>query len=478
MHIHVKNNIFWVGQRDWEVQHFHGQEYKILRGTSYNSYLIKEEKNILIDTVDPRFRADFVKNLAQEIDIQTLDAIVINHAEEDHAGALEELMKLIPGTPIYCTANGVDSINGHHHHPEWNFKVVKTGDSLEIGNGKKLIFVETPMLHWPDSMMTYLTEDAVLFSNDAFGQHYCDEHLFNDEVDQNELFDQCQRYYSNILTPFSRLVTAKINEILGFGLPVSMIATSHGVVWRDNPTQIVELYLKWAADYQEDRITLFYDAMSNNTRMMADAIAQGIRETDPRVAVKVYNASRHDKNEIITSCFRSKGILVGSSTMNNVMMPKIAGMLEEMTGLKFRNKRASAFGSYGWTGGAVDRVATRLQDAGFDMTISLKAKWRPDTNVLEICRQHGRDIARQWATSPIPASTAPDDGVMMQEPGDVVSTVSTQKMQCSVCQWVYDPTAGEPAQDVAPGTTWEDVADDFLCPECGLGKSVFDPYEG
>ncbi|HAI06756.1 MAG TPA: anaerobic nitric oxide reductase flavorubredoxin, partial [Pantoea sp.] len=268
----------------------------------------------------------------------------------------------------------------------------------------KLIFIETPMLHWPDSMMTYMTEDAVLFSNDAFGQHYCDEHLFNDEVDQNELFDQCQRYFSNILTPFARLVTAKITEILSFGLPVSMIATSHGVVWRDNPVQIVELYLKWAADYQEDRITLFYDAMSNNTRMMADAIAEGIRETDPRVAVKVYNVSTHDKNEIITSCFRSKGILVGSSTMNNVMMPKIAGMLEEMTGLKFRNKRASAFGSYGWTGGAVDRVATRLQDAGFDMTIALKAKWRPDLSALEACREHGRKIAREWALSPLPDS--------------------------------------------------------------------------
>lgn len=174
----------------------------------------------------------------------------------------------------------------------------------DIGNGKQLIFVETPMLHWPDSMMTYLTGDAVLFSNDAFGQHYCDEHLFNDEVDQTELFEQCQRYYANILTPFSRLVTPKITEILGFNLPVDMIATSHGVVWRDNPTQIVELYLKWAADYQEDRITIFYDTMSNNTRMMADAIAQGIAETDPRVAVKIFNVARSDKNEILTNVFR------------------------------------------------------------------------------------------------------------------------------------------------------------------------------
>lgn len=499
MSIHVKSHITWVGQRDWEVRDFHGTEYKTLKGSSYNSYLIQEEKNVLIDTVDHKFSREFVTNLAQEIELSSIDYIVINHAEEDHAGALTELMSHIPGTPIYCTENAIDSINGHHHHPEWNFHIVKTGDTLAIGNGKQLIFVETPMLHWPDSMMTYLTGDAVLFSNDAFGQHYCDEHLFNDEVDQQELFEECQRYYANILTPFSRLVTPKINEILGFNLPVSMIATSHGVVWRDNPTQIVQHYLNWAADYQEDRITLLYDTMSNNTRMMADAIAQGIHEVDPRVAVKIFNVARHDKNEILTQVFRSKGILVGSSTMNNVMMPKIAGMLEELAGLRFRNKKASAFGSYGWTGGAVDRIQTRLMDAGFDTAIALKAKWRPDGEALEICREHGRRLARQWALSPIEASVSQAEPVAAESAKPVVvpvvptealtetdalsATTSSAAasggcMQCSVCQWIYDPSLGEPLQDVAPGTTWSDVPDDFLCPECGLGKSVFDPYEG
>ncbi|CCJ89183.1 Anaerobic nitric oxide reductase flavorubredoxin [Cronobacter turicensis 564] len=477
MNIHVKNNIFWVGQRDWEVRDFHGTEYKTLKGSSYNSYLIREEKNVLIDTVDHKFSRDFVNNLRSEIDLADIDYIIINHAEEDHAGALSELMNSIPDTPIYCTANGIDSINGHHHHPEWNFNVVKTGDSLDIGNGKKLIFVETPMLHWPDSMMTYLTGDAVLFSNDAFGQHYCDEHLFNDEVDQAELFEQCQRYYANILTPFSRLVTPKITEILGFNLPVEMIATSHGVVWRDNPTQIVELYLKWAADYHEDRITIFYDTMSGNTRLMADAIAQGINEVDPRVAVKIFNVARSDKNEILTHVFRSKGVLVGTSTMNNVMMPKIAGLVEEMTGLRFRNKRASAFGSHGWSGGAVDRLSTRLQDAGFEMSLSLKAKWRPDLDALEICREHGREIARAWALSPLPVAApaiAEASGVSIQEPDELAG----QCMICTVCQWVYDPAKGEPNQDVAPGTSWDDVPETFLCPECGIGKSVFDVYEG
>ncbi|HGY5238630.1 TPA: anaerobic nitric oxide reductase flavorubredoxin [Aeromonas salmonicida subsp. pectinolytica] len=503
MTIHVKNNIHWVGQRDWEVRDFHGTEYKTHKGTSYNSYLIREGKNVLIDTVDHKFSREFVQNLAAEIDLASIDVIVINHAEEDHAGALTELMARIPGTPIYCTHNAIDSITGHHHHPEWNFHPVKTGDSLDIGNGKQLVFIETPMLHWPDSMMTYMTEDAVLFSNDAFGQHYCDEHLFNDEVDQIELMEQCQRYYANILTPFSPLVTAKIKEVLGFNLPVSMVATSHGIVWRDDPTQIILKYLEWADHYQEDRITLFYDSMSNNTRMMADAIAQGIHEVDPGVAVKIYNVARHDKNEILTQVFRSKGVLVGSSTMNNVMMPKVAGMLEEITGLRFRNKRASAFGSYGWTGGAVDRIQTRLMDAGFDISISLKAKWRPDGSALALCREHGRQLARQWALHPLeaprPITTTSAAAAPVVEAGVVVEMSvpafsgameipasrgvapitceqdDDQPMLCTVCQWIYDPALGEPDQLVAQGTPWARVPDSFLCPGCGIGKEVFEP---
>lgn len=344
------------------------------------------------------------------------------------------------------------------------------------------------MLHWPDSMMTYMTEDAVLFSNDAFGQHYCDEHLFNDEVDQTELMEQCQRYYANILTPFSPLVTAKIKEVLGFNLPVSMVATSHGIVWREDPTQIILKYLEWADHYQEDRITLFYDSMSNNTRMMADAIAQGIHEVDPGVAVKIYNVARHDKNEILTQVFRSKGILVGSSTMNNVMMPKVAGMLEEITGLRFRNKRASAFGSYGWTGGAVDRIQTRLMDAGFDISISLKAKWRPDGSALAECREHGRQLARQWALHPLDAprplattqaTPAPEMPAAVTAAPKATAAAAEwdddQAMLCTVCQWVYDPAQGEPDQLVAPGTPWAQVPDSFLCPGCGIGKEVFEP---
>lgn len=189
--------------------------------------------------------------------------------------------------------------------------------------------------------------------------------------------------------------------------------------------------------------------MSSNTRQMADAIAQGIHSVDPAVAVKIYNISRHDKNEILTQIFRSKGVLVGSSTMNNVMMPKVAGMLEELTGLRFRNKKASAFGSYGWTGGAVDRIQTRLMDAGFDITLSLKIKWRPDNAALEECREHGRNIAREWALHPLESAAEGDN---MAPCAATPATDAGISMLCTVCQWVYDPAVGEPLQAVVPGT--------------------------
>jgi anaerobic nitric oxide reductase flavorubredoxin len=245
----VVNQVYWVGKNDWELRQFHGYEYSTHRGSSYNSYLIKEEKNVLIDTVFRPFSAEFIENLSKEIELSKIDYIIANHAEPDHSGALPELMSIIPNTPIYCTENGVKSLKGHYHK-DWNFKTVKTGDKLDIGNGKELIFIQAPMLHWPDSMFCYLTKDNILFSNDAFGQHFCSELLFNDLVNQDELYAEAIKYFANILTPFSNLVTKKIDEIVKFNLPVDFICPSHGIVWRDNPLQIVTKYTDWAANYQ------------------------------------------------------------------------------------------------------------------------------------------------------------------------------------------------------------------------------------
>ena len=392
MSFKIKNNIYWVGKIDWELRKFHGDEYSTHRGSSYNSYLIKEEKVALIDTVWSPFSKEFVENLSKEIDLDKIDYVIANHAENDHSGALPELMRRIPDTPIYCTKNGVKSLKGHYHQ-NWNFQVVKTGDKLSLGN-KELIFVEAPMLHWPDSMFCYLTEDSILFSNDAFGQHYASEYMFNDLVDPNELAEECIKYYANILTPFSPLVTRKIKEVLSFNLPLDMICTSHGIIWRDKPEQIVEKYLTWADGYQENQIALIYDTMWNGTRLMAEKIADGIKASDSEVNVKLFNLAKSDKNDVITEIFKSKAILVGSPTINKGILVSVAGMLEEIKGLKFKNKKAAAFGSYGWSGESTQVITEALQSAGFEiMDEGIKVLWQPDTEASDQCNAYGKAFA-------------------------------------------------------------------------------------
>jgi len=390
----IKNNVFWVGKIDWELRKFHGDEYSTHRGSTYNSYLIREEKNVLIDTVWMPFSKEFVENLSKEIDLEKIDYIIANHAEIDHSGSLPELMERIPNTPIYCTANGVKSLKGHYHK-DWNFKVVKTGDTLDIGNGKQLIFVEMRMLHWPDSMACYLTGDNILFSNDAFGQHYASEYMYNDLVDQDELFMECIKYYANILTPFSALVDKKIKEVLALNIPIDIIATSHGVIWRDNPTQIVEKYLAWANDYQENQITILYDTMWDGTKRMAEAITKGIREIDMKVNVKLYHIAKTDKNDLITEIFKSRIILVGSPTIGGGILSGVAEILEMIKGMRFKNKKAASFGCYGWSGESIKVIKEHLEKSGFSViNDGIRALWNPDDESLEKCVEFGREIAK------------------------------------------------------------------------------------
>jgi flavorubredoxin len=303
-------------------------------------------------------------------------------------------MKAIPGKPIYCTANAVKSLSGHYHQ-DWNFQVVKTGDRLSLG-GKELIFIEAPMLHWPDSMFCYLTGDRILFSNDAFGQHLASEHMYNDQVDRCELYQECIKYYANILTPFSRQVVRKIQEFVGLNLPVRMICPSHGILWREDPLQIVNQYAAWADDYREDQITIIYDTMWNSTRIMAETLAAGIRAADPAVTVKLYNSARSDTNDIITEVFRSKAILVGSPTINRGILSSTAAVLEEIKGLGFKGKKAAAFGSYGWSGEGIKVISSRLTEAGFTMiNEGVRTLWNPDEQSLDRCFEFGSSVAEQ-----------------------------------------------------------------------------------
>ncbi|NLP18511.1 MAG: MBL fold metallo-hydrolase [Firmicutes bacterium] len=383
MRVKVKNNVSWVGIIDWELETFHGDDYSIMNGSSQNAYLIQEGKTVLIDTVWTPHSDRFIDNLKAEINLKDIDFIVANHGEVDHSGALPELMTEIPETPIYCTANAVKSLEGQFGQRGWNFQVVKTGDTVDVGNGKELIFVEMTMLHWPDSMATYLTGDNILFSNDAFGQHFAVEEIFNDKADQCLLEKEAMKYYANILNPFSPLVARKIKEIVSLNLPIDIIAPSHGVIWRENPLQIVEKYAQWADAYQEDQLTIVYDTMWEGTAKIAHHLASVARELSPDTVVKVFNCARTDKNEIMTEVFKSRALALGSPTVGNDVLSSVGGWLHFLKSLKFKNKKAAAFGCYGWSGEGVKILQEHLAEAGFAVVeASIRSFWNPEEEDL------------------------------------------------------------------------------------------------
>lgn len=391
----INNKITWVGKTDWELKKFHGDEFTTTKGSSYNAYLIRDEKNVLIDTVWLPYDREFVSKLEEEIELDKIDYIIIQHGEVDHSGALIELMEKIPNVPIYCTANGIKSIKGQYHK-DWNFVPVKTGDTLNIGENT-LTFIEAPMLHWPDTMFTYMDKEKILFSNDGFGQHFASELLYADEVDQDELFKQAIIYYANILAPFSMMVTNKIKEILAMNIEINMICPSHGVIWRrkEDIKKIIEKYLEWANQYQENQITIIYDTMWNDTRKMAEAIAKGIQNVDKKVQIKLMNTAKDDKTDVLTEVFKSKMILVGSPTVNNGYLYSIAGILEMIKGMKLKGKKASAFGSYGWSGEAIKLILEELKKAGFELVNDgIKLMWTPDEENTKQCIEFGENLAK------------------------------------------------------------------------------------
>lgn len=383
----IAEKIYWVGIKDWELRLFHGEEYTTHRGSTYNAYVIKDEKTALVDTVWTPFKEEFISALDRDIGLHNIDLVVVNHTEADHGGSLTLLMEKIPETPIYCTKKGAEMIKKYFHR-DWNFKIVKTGDTVDLGE-YKLVFIEAPMLHWPDSMMTYVQGPGVLLSNDAFGQHYATPQFFNDQVDRCELYQEAMKYYANILTPFSKLVRAKIDELKALNVPVNMIAPSHGVIWRDNPIQIVEKYYEWANNYHEGTVTIIYNTMWGSTKKMALAVAEGIESVG--IPTKVFNLGKSDRNDVVTEVFKAKGILVASSVINNGILSDTAAILEMFKGLKFKNKVGAAFGSYGWSGENVKIIEDALQAAGIEVVLEgIKVKYNPTEEELALCKDFGR----------------------------------------------------------------------------------------
>jgi flavorubredoxin len=395
-HTELLKDIFWVGAVDWNIRNFHGYTYSTHRGTTYNAYLIVDEKAALIDSVYTPFSTEMVGRIREIIDPSKIDYVVANHVEMDHSGAISEILKLSPKAKVVGTARCKEGLQ-KHYFGNWDFQVVKTDDEISLGE-RSLRFIEAPMLHWPDSMFTYIEKDALLLPNDAFGQHLATSGRFDDEVDERILMEEAAKYYANILWPLSSLVTAKIEEIQSLNLKISMIAPSHGIIWRSNPTKIVEAYLKWARGEAKKRVLVVYDTMWGSTEKMAKAIVEGI--VNEGVEAAIFRLPVTDRGDIIRELLDAKGILIGSSTVHNGILPTLASFLEEMQALKPRNKMAAAFGSYGWGGGAVRAIEEKLGKA--DMKIvapALTVRWAPDQNELRRCFDFGKDFARNMSES-------------------------------------------------------------------------------
>jgi anaerobic nitric oxide reductase flavorubredoxin len=390
--VEIMKDIYWVGAVDWNARHFHGYTYTTHRGTTYNSYLIMDEKVTLVDTVYAPFASEMIERIRDVVDPSKIEYIIANHVEPDHSSSIVEILKLAPNAKLYGTARCKQGLQ-KYYNGNWDFTVVKTGDEISLGR-RKLRFIEAPMLHWPDSMFTYSESDELLMPNDAFGQHIASSFRYEDEVNEFELMEEAAKYYANILLPLSGLVTKKIEEIVKMGLKIRMIAPSHGVIWRKDPMKIVNAYMSWAKGESKKKVLIVYDTMWLSTEKMAKAILEGIRGEG--IEAKLYRLPAADESDIFGELLVSKGLLLGSSTINNGVLPTLGAFLVDAKGLKPKGKVVAVFGSYGWAGGATKVLEDTLKEAGMEVVMPpLTVNWAPTAEELQKCLEFGRDFAKK-----------------------------------------------------------------------------------
>jgi len=387
--VEIAKGVYSVGCRDWDLRDFHG--YSIYEGTSYNAFLILGEKNVLIDTVKAKFGDDLLSNISTIIDPKKIDIVISNHTEMDHTGSLLKVMHRIgKKKPVYCSKMGKKNITSHFHR-NLNFQVVGTGDELKIGN-RTFSFIETKMLHWPDSMFTYLKEEAILFSSDAFGQHYSGDEVFDSEIG-DAIMPHAQKYYANILLHFSPKVQALLKDIAGMDLKIKMICPDHGIFWKDHIPKIIGAYDKWSRQEPEKKVVVIFDTMWESTAKMARAVAKGVESED--VKVKMMNTRRWHRSDIINEIIDAGAIAVGSPTLNNGIFPVISDVMTYIKGLKPRNKIAAAFGSFGWSGEAVKILNKEFEVMKMEIIDEgIRVQYVPEEKDLNACFDLGVKIAK------------------------------------------------------------------------------------
>ena len=383
----IVEDIYDVGVQDWAVRDFHG--YKTERGATYNSYLIMDEQITLIDTVKAPFTDELLRNISAVTPLESIQNIVINHVEPDHSGAMPALAKACPNAKFYITMQGKNEAI-QHYGDIFNFVVVKDGATLEIGK-RTLTFASMAMLHWPDSMATYSAYDKILFSNDAFGQHYATSKRYDYEVDYAELFYEARKYFANILWPYAKLIERAFNKLSA--LDFTMIAPSHGVIWKRYIPEILQAYLKWGSGVKDGSLVIAYDSMWGGTEKLARAIARGAANAG--VTVKVFKMSATPNSTVAAELFTASGFLAGSSTLNSGMLPTMGSLLIYLKGLEPKGKLAAAFGTFGWAGGAQKDMEELLTKAFGSVEAGYNCKWTAQEKELEAAEAYGYAFAQQ-----------------------------------------------------------------------------------
>ncbi len=388
--IEIKKNIYWVGAVDWNVRDFHG--YQIPKGTTYNAYLLMDEKITLFDSVKKPFKNTLVNNIRKLIDPERIDNIVVNHVEMDHSGALPEIIDLVKPGKIICSSMGKKTLLEHYHREDWPYEVVQSGQTMSLGS-RTVQFLETRMLHWPDSMFSYIVEDELLISSDAFGQHWATSERFDDEVDLEDLIAHSAKYYANILLLYSPLVQKLMATVQKMGLKIGMIAPDHGLIWRSSPGKILESYLDWSGQKVKKKALLIYDTMWQSTEAMANAIADGLQQEG--VDFKLLSLKHNHRSDIMTEVLDSKALIMGSPTLNNGIVPTMADMLCYMKGLKPVGKIGAAFGSYGWSGESVKIINEALEEMKIEVVDEgVRVKFAPTHEDLNRCVELGKKIGK------------------------------------------------------------------------------------
>jgi flavorubredoxin len=387
--VELKKGIYWVGAIDWNVRDFHG--YSTPFGTTYNAYLILDEKNVLVDTVKAPFYLEMVGRISEIIDPAKIDIVISNHVEMDHSGSLLQIIERIGSPLVVASERGKKGLEKYYEQ-SWRFRTVKSGETLSIGH-RTLAFVEAPMLHWPDSMFTYIKEDQLLLPNDAFGQHFASCQRFEDEVGDG-VMRHAAKYYANILWPLAPLILKKVDEVVKMGIPIDMIAPSHGLIWRRDPNQIIQAYVEWSQGKNANKVLVIYDTMWGSTEKMAKAILKGLIEegADARL---LHLRSNH-RSDIIEEMLDARGVLLGSPTLNNGMFPTMGDFLTYLRGLKPKGKIFGLFGSHGWGGGAMKEMRRHLEMEKFEIwEKELAVQFVPNSEELSVAIQFGREFAKK-----------------------------------------------------------------------------------